>query len=76
MTTIVTIIREVEIDVEVQYTPAVAATYWQPPEHAEVEILEARSAFDGLDLCLTKSEVDQVRQMVLENPPERDCDCD
>ena len=76
MTTIITIIREIEIDVEVQYTPAVAATYWQPPEHAEVEILEARSSSDGLDVCLTKSEVDQVRQMVLDSPPERDCDCD
>jgi hypothetical protein len=73
MTTIVTIIREIEIDVEVQYTPAVAATYWQPPEHAEVEILEA---YDELNqsVNLTECEVDQVRQMVLESPPERDCD--
>jgi len=76
MTTIITIIREVEIDVEVQYTPAVAATYWQPPEHAEVEILDARSAFDGLSIYLTECEIEQVRQMVLDSPPERDCDCD
>jgi hypothetical protein len=74
MTTIVTIIREIEIDVEVQYTPAVAATYWQPPEHAEVEILDARSAFDGLSLHLTEREIDEVRCMVLQSPPERDCD--
>jgi len=74
MTTIITIIREVEIDVEVQYTPAVAATYWQPPEYAGVEILDARSSFDGLSLHLTECEVEQVRQMVLESPPERDCD--
>lgn len=74
MTTIVTIIREIEIDVEVQYTPAVAATYWQPPEHAEVEIFEARSAYDGLELDLTEREIDEVRCMVLQSPPERDCD--
>ena len=74
MTTIITIIREVEIDVEVQYTPAVAATYWQPPEHAKVEILEARSAYDGLELDLTFREIDEVRCMVLQSPPERDCD--
>jgi hypothetical protein len=75
MTTIITIIREIEIDVEVQYTPSVAATYWQPPEHAHVEILEA---YDELNqsVNLTQSEVDQVRQMVLDSPPERDCDCD
>jgi hypothetical protein len=70
MKTTVTIIREVEIEVDVRYIPAVDATYMQPPEPAEVEIL---AAYDNLhSVNLTEAERDEVREMVLENPPHRD----
>jgi hypothetical protein len=71
MTTTVTIIREVEITVEVRYVPAVRATHMQPPEPAEVEILDA---YDELNqgVNLTSAERDEVREMVLQDPPQRD----
>jgi len=72
MTTTVTIIREVEIEVDVRYIPAVDATYMQPPEPAEVEILHAH--YDSDNIELTEAEIDEVREMVLENPPEPDYD--
>jgi hypothetical protein len=70
MKTTVTIIREVEITVEVRYIPEVDATYMQPPEPAEVEILDA--CYDYNSVILTEAERDEVREMVLENPPHRD----
>jgi hypothetical protein len=45
--TTVTIIREVEIEVDVRYIPAVRATHMQPPEPAEVEILDV----SGIHTC-------------------------
>jgi hypothetical protein len=71
MKTTVTIIREVEIEVDVRYIPAVRATHMQPPEPADVEILDA---YDELNqsVNLTSAELDEVREMVLENPPQRD----
>ena len=70
MKTTVTIIREIEITVEVRYIPAVDATYMQPEEHADIEILHAH--YDSDDIELTEAERDEVREMVLENPPHRD----
>jgi hypothetical protein len=71
MKTTVTIIREVEIEVDVRYIPAVRATHMQPPEPAEVEILDA---YDELNqsVNLTSTERDEVREMVLQDPPQRD----
>jgi hypothetical protein len=71
MTSTVTIIREVEIEVDVRYIPAVRATHMQPPEPAEVEILDA---YDELNqgVNLTEAELDEVREMVLQDPPQRD----
>jgi hypothetical protein len=73
MKTTVTIIREIEVEIEVdvRYIPAVRATHMQPPEPAEVEILDA---YDELNqsVNLTESEVEQVREMVLQDPPQRD----
>jgi hypothetical protein len=63
-----------EIEVEVRYIPAVRATHMQPPEPAEVEILDA--CHDYNSVILTEAEREEVRMMILENPPERDCDCD
>jgi hypothetical protein len=64
----ITITRE--ITVEVRYIPGTPATYMQPANHADIEILEAHA--DGNIIDLTEAEVDEVREMVLENPPERD----
>jgi len=70
MITTVTIIREVEIEVDVRYIPAVRATHMQPPEPAEVEIIDAYASMHSV--ILTEAERDEVREMVLENPPHRD----
>lgn len=73
MTQTIYITREIEIDVATRYIPAVAATYMQPPEPASVEIITAYDQ-DGLAIDLTDAEVDEVERLVLESPPERDCD--
>jgi len=72
MTTTVYITREVEIEVEARFIPAVDATYMQPEEHANVEIIGAHVNGDGIEL--TDDERDEVYEMVLENPPEPDYD--
>jgi hypothetical protein len=66
----ITITREIEIIVEVRVIPGTPATYMQPADHADIEIIEAHA--DGNIIELTEVEVDEVREMVLENPPERD----
>ena len=48
MTTTVTITREIEITVDAQYIPAVRATHMQPPEPADIEILEAYDEFNQI----------------------------
>ena len=71
MTTTVTIIREVEIEVDARYIPAVRATHLTPPEPADVEIIEAYNDDIG-GVILTQSERQEVREMVLQDPPQRD----
>jgi hypothetical protein len=66
----VTITREVEITVEVDYLPGSPATYLQPPDPAEVLIIDAYTE-DGRVL-LTASERDEVIEMVLQDPPDGD----
>ena len=73
MTTTVNIIREIEITVEVRYIPAVRATHMQPGEPADIQILDSYDN-DLAGLALTDSEVDEVREMVLQDPPQRDYD--
>lgn len=71
MKTTVTIIREIEIEVDVRYIPAVRATHMQPPEPADVEILDAYDELNQI-VNLTQAERDEVREMVLQDPPQRD----
>lgn len=66
----ITLTREIDITVEVRVIPGTPATYMQPPDHADIEILEAHVC--GNTIELTEAEIDEVREMVLENPPERD----
>ena len=70
MTTTVTIIREVEIAVDVRYIPAVRATHMTPPEPADVEIIDAYD--DMHSVILTHAERQEIREMVLQDPPQRD----
>ena len=73
MRTTVTITREIEITVVARYVPAVRATHMQPPEPADIVILDAYD--NELDvLPLTEAEVDEVREMVLQDPPQPDYD--
>ena len=73
MTTTITITREVEITVGARYIPAVRATHMQPGEPADIEIIDAYNNDDGLSIELTQAEIDEVREMVLQDPPQRDC---
>jgi hypothetical protein len=66
----ITITREIEILVEARIIPGTPATYMQPAEPPDIEIIEAHT--DGNIIELTEAEIDEVREMVLENPPERD----
>ena len=75
MTTTVTITREIEITVEVRYVPAVRATHMQPGEPADIEIIDAYDN-DYQLIKLTEAEVDEVREMALQDPPQRDYDAD
>jgi len=70
MTTTVYITREIEITVEARFIPAVDATYMQPEEHANVEIIGAH--VNGDEIELTEAEIDEVCEMVLQDPPHRD----
>jgi len=72
MKTTIYITREVEITVEARYIPGTAATRWEPAEPADIEILHAH--YDSDNIELTEAEIDEVREMVLENPPEPDYD--
>ena len=70
MTTTVTITREIQIDVDVRYIPAVRATHLTPPEPADVEIIDAYT--DVHSVILTHAERQEIREMVLQDPPQRD----
>jgi len=70
MITTIYITREVEIEVSVRYIPAVRATHMQPPEPAEVEIIDA--CYDYNSVILTEAERDEIREMVLQDPPQLD----
>ena len=70
MTTTVTITREIQIDVDVRYIPAVRATHLTPPEPADVEIIDAYE--DMHSVILTHAEREEVREMILQDPPQRD----
>ena len=70
MTTTVIITREVEIEVDARYIPAVRATHMTPAEPADVEIIDAYG--DMHSVILTQAEREEVREMVLQNPPHRD----
>jgi len=70
MITTVYITREIEITVQARYIPAVDATYMQPSEPADIEILYAH--YDSDNIELTEAEIDEVREMVLQDPPHRD----
>jgi hypothetical protein len=61
----ITITREIEILVEVRYIPGTPATYMQPADHADIEIIEAH--YDGNIIELTDAEVDEVRENAIAN---------
>ena len=69
----ITITRQIEITVEVHLKPGTPATHLEPADPADIEILEAYDQ-DGLSIELTDSEVDEVRDTVLLDPPQRDYD--
>ena len=50
--------REYELDVTYSVTPRVPATYWQPDEGGEIEILDVRH--NGAPFATTREEDDQL----------------
>jgi hypothetical protein len=73
MNTTIYITREIKIDVAVEYTPAVKATHLDPPVAPDIQIITAYDQ-DVNYIELTDSEVDEVREIVLQDPPQRDYD--
>lgn len=69
-TTTITRDEDIEIDIEVSYTPGVRATHLDPEEYPEVEIISA--TIDGEEVELTEAEEDTVKEKILNNPPERE----
>ena len=59
----ISITREIEIIVEARIRPGTLATYMQPADHADIEILEAHH--DGNIIELTEAEIDEVRENVI-----------
>ncbi len=52
--------EEIEINVEFDATPIVSATYWQPAEGGEIEILAVFAGGVALDPPLTDAEESKV----------------
>ena len=73
MTTTVYITRQIDIDVAVEYIPAVRATHLDPPVAAGIVVITAYDQ-DGEYIELTEAERDEVERLVLDSPPERDYD--
>lgn len=57
-----------EIEIEASYYAGRNATYYDPEEHPEVEILSA--TIDGEEVELTEAEEERARVQILEDPPE------
>lgn len=66
--------REIEINVEFDATPFVPATYWQPAEGGEIEILAVFDGATALDPPLTEAEESKVMDYLYESLDESDFD--
>ena len=64
-----TVVGEEYIDIEASYYAGRHATYWEPTEHPEVEILSA--SIDGKEVELSREEEERIVEKILNNPPER-----
>jgi len=64
-----TVTGEEYIDIEATYHSGCYATYWNPADEPEVEILSA--SIDGKEVELSREEEERVIQEIMENPPER-----
>lgn len=73
-TTIIRDDREIEIVVEYDATPFVPATYWQPAEGGEIEILGAFVEGGALDPPLTEEEEGAIIDYLYESMGDRDFD--
>ena len=60
----ITIIRQIEIAVEVHLKPGTKATHLEPADPADIEIIEAHA--DGQSIELTDDEIDEVREIALD----------
>jgi len=56
--------REIELLVTYSMTPIVAATYWQPAEGGEVEIVSVKH--DGKEFALSQEEEDALLERAIE----------
>jgi hypothetical protein len=63
-----TVTGEFEIEIEGTYYPGRAATYLDPPEYPEAEILSA--TIDGEETELTEEEEERAKDKILSDPPE------
>jgi hypothetical protein len=64
-----TVVGEEYIEIEASYYAGRNATYWEPEEHPEVEILSA--SINGEEVELSREEEERVIEKIMKNPPER-----
>lgn len=60
----ITIIRQIEITVEVHLKPGTPATHVEPADYSDIEIIEAHA--DGESIELTEAEIEEVREIALD----------
>ncbi len=66
--------RDIDISVEFDATPFVSATYWQPAEGGEIEILAVYDGATAIDPPLTDAEESQVLDHLYESLSDADFD--
>lgn len=66
--------EKVDIDCEVEFdmTDYIPATYWDPPEGGEIEILSIVDSTTGAVIELSADEEKKLIEWIGENPPEPD----
>jgi hypothetical protein len=62
------VVGEENIDIEASYYAGCDATYWNPADHPEVEILSA--SISGEEVELTAEEEERIVERILNDPPD------
>ena len=66
------VVGEENIDIEASYYTGCDATYWNPADYPEVEILSA--SISGEEVELTTEEEERIVERILNDPPDLNYD--